>query len=137
MISGGAESGWPISFRQTILLSVPVLEVAPKKTPSRLSISKTKQVLRSPMAANIGAAGATAIPQSQQQQQRPRQQPQPPNSTPGQRFAQPGLSQHRNANRLGDYRIVKTLGEGSFGKVRRKYSLRVLNRIKFTADSGV
>ena len=46
----------------------------------------------------------------------------PPNTqvhrTPGQQFNHPpGIP--RGITKLGDYRIVKTLGEGSFGKVRR------------------
>ena len=40
-----------------------------------------------------------------------------PRSTPGQRFDQPG-QMPRGMSRQGDYRIVKTLGEGSFGKVK-------------------
>jgi hypothetical protein len=44
-----------------------------------------------------------------------------PRSTPGQRFDQPGQAMKKNS--LGDYRIVKTLGEGSFGKVRCMGSL--------------
>lgn len=41
-----------------------------------------------------------------------------PRSTPGQRFDHPAQMQ-RGITKLGDYRIVRTLGEGSFGKVRR------------------
>jgi hypothetical protein len=43
-----------------------------------------------------------------------------PRSTPAQRFEQPGGARTRGEKgaTLGDYRIVKTLGEGSFGKVR-------------------
>ena len=44
--------------------------------------------------------------------------PIPKPATPGQRYDQPGLPS-RGMSRLGDYRIVKTLGEGSFGKVKR------------------
>lgn len=43
-----------------------------------------------------------------------------PRSTPGQRFETPGgRVRGEKGGTLGDYRIVKTLGEGSFGKVRR------------------
>jgi hypothetical protein len=43
-----------------------------------------------------------------------------PRSTPGQRFETPGgRARGEKGGTLGDYRIVKTLGEGSFGKVRR------------------
>lgn len=48
-----------------------------------------------------------------------------PRSTPGQRFDQPGQTT-RGVSRLGDYRIVKTLGEGSFGKVR---CIRISSRL--------
>lgn len=43
---------------------------------------------------------------------------QTPRNTPGQRFEYPA-GVPRGVTRLGDFRIVKTLGEGSFGKVRR------------------
>jgi hypothetical protein len=71
---------------------------------------------------------ASSNPLAQAQQPRSRQhQPQPqldPSSTPRQRIELPGIVPgQRNANRLGDYRIVRTLGEGSFGKVRRKSKL--------------
>jgi len=44
---------------------------------------------------------------------------QPTRGTPGQRFDEPGqVGPKQAAGKLGDYRIVRTLGEGSFGKVR-------------------
>jgi hypothetical protein len=44
---------------------------------------------------------------------------QPTRGTPGQRFDEPGqFGPKQGAGKLGDYRIVRTLGEGSFGKVR-------------------
>lgn len=47
---------------------------------------------------------------------------QTPRNTPGQRFDHPAGAT-RGVTRLGDFRIVKTLGEGSFGKVRRTSSV--------------
>jgi len=65
-----------------------------------------------------GAGGGASQPRPPTNQQQPQQHP-TPRSTPGQRFDQPGPIPTRGPSRLGDYRIVKTLGEGSFGKVRR------------------
>ena len=50
---------------------------------------------------------------------RPPPNPQTTRSTPAQRFDEPGqYVPKQGAGKLGDYRIVRTLGEGSFGKVR-------------------
>jgi len=54
--------------------------------------------------------------------------PRTPRTTPGQRFDQPGQIQ-RGVSKLGDYRIVKTLGEGSFGKVKRMYIATIHGRM--------
>ena len=55
---------------------------------------------------------------------RPHPNSQTPRSTPGQRFDHPQMQ--RGITKLGDYRIVRTLGEGSFGKVRRIGSSKVI-----------
>jgi hypothetical protein len=60
-----------------------------------------------------------APPQPQQYQRQP--QSSTHRTTPGQRFDQPGPRGHRGLTQLGDYKVIKTLGEGSFGKVRRNY----------------
>lgn len=55
---------------------------------------------------------------------RPHPNPQTPRSTPGQRFDHPQMQ--RGITKLGDYDIFETLGEGSFGKVRRIASCEVI-----------
>jgi carbon catabolite-derepressing protein kinase len=66
---------------------------------------------------------------TQQQQQRDPRRAQPPQRTE---------AMSRTSQRLGQYQIVKTLGEGSFGKVKlavhqvsgQKVALKIINRRK-------
>ena len=65
---------------------------------------------------------SSAGPPSGAGEQRLSGNPQTPQTTPGQQFDHPGQTDNKQVSRLGDYRIVKTLGEGSFGKVKREAS---------------